>query len=263
VSDRWPRSPDEATALARLYDVDMLEDPGDLDLYLALADRAAGAVLELGVGTGRVGVSLAAAGHAVTGVDNEPAMLARARRRAVIEGDAVVDRLTLQEADIRDLRLGGSFKMAFIALNTLLLLPTREAQRDAVRTLADHLDPGGLAVVDVWQPDADDLARFDGRVVLEYPRRDPDSGRIVVKVASALHDASSQVVNLTTIYEEGDPGASPVRWLRQDRLRLVSADELRGFADDAGLEVEVLAGGYDLEPIGPGSERAILVAVKA
>jgi len=263
VSDRWPRSPEEATALARLYDVDMLEDPGDLDLYLALAERAGGAILELGVGTGRVAIPLAAAGHAVTGVDNDPAMLDRARRRGRAEGGATHDLLTLHEADIRDLRLAdGAFSMAFIALNSLLLLPTREAQRDAVRTMAGHLAPGGIAIVDVWQPDADDLARFDGRVILEYPRRDPESGRLVVKVASALHDASTQIVSLTTIYEEGDPGTPPVRWLRQDRLRLVSADELRGFGEDAGLEVEALAGGYDLEPIGPGSERAILVATK-
>ena len=39
-----------ATAMARLYDVDLLEDPGDLDLYLALAARAGGPILELGVG---------------------------------------------------------------------------------------------------------------------------------------------------------------------------------------------------------------------
>jgi hypothetical protein len=50
--------------------------------------------------------------------------------------------------------------------------------------------------------------------------------------------------------------------MRTDRMRLVSADELRGFAEDAGLEVELVAGGYDLEPIGPGSERAVLVAVR-
>ena len=31
-------------------------------------------------------------------------------------------------------------------------------------------------------------------------------------------------------------------------------------AEDAGLEVEMIAGDYDLEPLGPGSERAILVA---
>ena len=41
--------PDAATAaaLARLYDLDLVDDPGDLDLYLALADRADGPILEL------------------------------------------------------------------------------------------------------------------------------------------------------------------------------------------------------------------------
>jgi hypothetical protein len=33
-------------------------------------------------------------------------------------------------------------------------------------------------------------------------------------------------------------------------------------AEEAGLEVEELAGSYDLDPIRPGSERAILVARK-
>jgi hypothetical protein len=43
---------------------------------------------------------------------------------------------------------------------------------------------------------------------------------------------------------------------------LVGADELAGFAEDAGLRVELVAGGYDLGPLGPGSERAVLVAVR-
>jgi hypothetical protein len=50
-----------ADALARLYDVDLVEDPGDLDLYLALAARVEGPVLELAAGTGRLAVPLAAA----------------------------------------------------------------------------------------------------------------------------------------------------------------------------------------------------------
>ena len=53
-----------------------------------------------------------------------------------------------------------------------------------------------------------------------------------------------------------------VRWVRNDQLRLVSADELTGFAEAAGLRVETLAGGYDLDPLGPGSDRAVLVAVR-
>jgi hypothetical protein len=128
--------------------------------------------------------------------------------------------------------------------------------------MAAHLAPGGLAVVDVWQPDAEDLARFDGRLVLEWGRVDPGSGRQVTKIGSAQHDAASQSVTLTTLYEESRPGEPVGRWMRTDRMRLVSADELRGFAEDAGLEVELVAGGYDLEPIGPGSERAVLVAVR-
>jgi hypothetical protein len=150
----------------------------------------------------------------------------------------------------------------FIALNSLLVLGTRDAQRAALRTAAAHLAPGGLAVVDAWQPDADDLARFDGRLILEWGRVDPASGREITKIGSAQHDAAAQSVVLTTLYEEAAPGGPVTRWMRTDRMRLVSADELAGFAEDAGLEIELVAGGYDLAPIGPGSDRAVLVAVR-
>lgn len=251
-----------AAALARLYDIDLLEDPGDLDLYLALAARTGGPILELGAGTGRISVPLAEAGHRVTAVDIDPAMLARARDRVRSKGSAAGARLELVEADVIGLALpgAGSFKLAFIALNTLFLLATRTAQREAFATMGRHLAPGGLAVVDVWLPDADDLARFDGRLILEYERSDPASDHLITKVAAASHDAASGVVSLTVVFDEGPQGAAPVRYVRRDTIRLVSADELRDFAESAGLEVETLAGGYDLEPLGPGSERAVLIA---
>ena len=65
----------------------------------------------------------------MTGVDLDPAMLDRARKRA--GGTAAEHRLTLVEADIVGLRLpdAGRFGLAFIALNSLLVLPTRTAQR--------------------------------------------------------------------------------------------------------------------------------------
>lgn len=191
-------------------------------------------------------------------------MLDRARIRASAAGDAAILHLTLVEADIVDLRLptAGTFELAFIALNSLLVLPSRAAQRAALRALADHLAPGGIAAVDIWIPDADDLARFDGRISLEWPRLDPEAGTVVTKAASAAHDAASATITLTTIFEESRQGGPARRWIRRDRLRLVSADELRGFAEDAGLVVEVLAGDYGLGPMGPGSERAVLIARK-
>jgi SAM-dependent methyltransferase len=216
------------------------------------------------VGSGRVALPLAGAGYDVTGVDLDPAMLDRARAHAAGSRGGTADRLTLVEADLVGLRLpsAGTFGLAFIALNSLLVLPTRAAQRAAIRTMADHLAPGGLAVVDIWIPDAEDLARFDGRIILEWPRLDPETGAIVTKAGSGQHDATSAVVTTTTIFEESGQGEPARRWVRRDRLRLVSGDELRGFAEDAGLSVELLAGDYGLGLMGPGSERAILIAVK-
>jgi SAM-dependent methyltransferase len=231
---------------------------------MALAGRAGGAILELAVGTGRLAVPLAVAGFPLTGVDRDPAMLERARARWRHAGAGAGGRLTLVEADLVGLSLpdAGSFGLAFIALNSLLVLPTRAAQRAALRTMADHLAPGGLAVVDVWIPDAEDLARFDGRIILDWPRLDPETGLIVTKSGSAQHDASAATVTMTTIFEESGQGEAPRRWVRRDRMRLVSADELRGYAEDAGLTVELLAGDYGLGTMGPGTERAILIAIK-
>jgi SAM-dependent methyltransferase len=249
-------------ALARLYDLDLVEDPGDLDLYLALAARAGGPVLELAAGTGRLAIPLAEAGHAVTAVDIDPAMLARLRRRLAGAGDAARARVTIVEGDLLDIRLAASasFTLAFIALNSLFLLATRDAQRQAFRTMADHLAAGGLAVVDVWLPDADDLARFDGRLILEYDRDDPETGTRVTKVAAAQHDAATGIVNLTAIYEQGRQGEPSARFVRRDVLRLVSGGELEDFATAAGLEVEAIAGDYDMGPLGSGGDRAIVVA---
>jgi SAM-dependent methyltransferase len=252
-----------AAALARLYDLDLADDPGDLDLYLALAARAGGPILELMTGSGRLAVPLAAAGHVVVGVDTDAAMLARARGAAEAAGRATVRRLSLVEGDAIEYRdaEAGRFGLAFVALGSLLLLPDRRAQRDAIRTLAAHLAPDGIAVVDVWLPDAADLARFDGRLGLEWVR-DDDSGRVVSKTMSARHDAATASVELTTIFEEGRPGEAPARWIRVDRLSLVDAPSLAEMVESAGLQVEAVAGDHDLGPLEAGADRIVLVATR-
>ena len=88
-----------------------------------------------------------------------------------------------------------------------------------------------------WLPDTDDLGRFDGRLIFEYERSDPETGATVTKVAAARHDPTTAVIELTSIFEEGRPGEPAVRWIRRDALRLIGADELRAMAEDAGLEV--------------------------
>ena len=253
---------DVDTALARLYDLDLSTDQGDLELYFALAERTGAPIVELCAGSGRITVPLAAAGHEVLGVDFDPAMLARARLAADGHGPAVSRRVTLLEADLFEAPIprAGSYRLAILALNSILLLGGPRRQRRAVAVLAELLAPGGVAVIDAWQPLAADLVRFDGRVGLEWLRHDQATGTDVTKLAAAWYDGGTRAVSLTTIFEEGPPGAAPVRWTREDALNLVSADELRMYAEDAGLEIEVIAGDYDLSPMGPGDGRTIVVA---
>jgi SAM-dependent methyltransferase len=259
-------APDVATALARLYDLDVSVDPGDLDLYRALATRTDRPIIELAVGTGRVAVPLSASGHTVTGIDSDPTMLARARARAsdLAAEPGTLERLTFIEGDLFTTKPVGAeeFGLAILALNSILLLGGPREQRRAIGVMAGLLAPEGIAVIDAWQPLAEDLVRFDGRLSLEWLRHDAETGRDVTKLAAAWYDGATRAVTLTTIFDEAAPGEAPRRWTRVDALRLVSADELRAGAEDAGLVVEVLAGDYDLTPIGPGADRAILVARK-
>jgi SAM-dependent methyltransferase len=254
--------PTETADLARLYDLDLSVEPGDLDLYLALANRTGGPIVELCAGSGRLAVPLAEAGYEVTGVDLDGAMLDRARARAAAAGEGVAARVRLVEGDLfrSEVPGAGTFRLAILGLNSLLLLGGPRRRAEAFRILAGLLAPGGLVVVDTWLPLAEDLARFDGRIGLEWVRRDPASGHDVMKLAAAWYDSATRAVTLTSIFDEGWPGEAPRRWIREDTLHLVAADELRFDAEDAGLEVEVVAGGYDLSPLQAGDERAVLVA---
>jgi SAM-dependent methyltransferase len=195
----------------------------------------------------------------VTGVDIDAAALARAD--AAWQAANGSGRLELVEHDLVDVRLDTRFGVAILALNSLLLLGHASSQRDALVTLARHLQPGGLAVIDVWLPGPDDLVMYDGRTQLEWVRSDDERHERVAKSASARYDAATAVITLSAFYDAWpEEGGAVRRVARTDRIRLVGAAELERMAAEAGLEPRFLAGDYDMSPFGPGAERVVLVA---
>jgi SAM-dependent methyltransferase len=251
-----------ADALARYYDLDVGDEPGDVDLYRALATQTDGPVLELAMGTGRLAIPLALDGHRVVGVDRDVAMLARARSRWARERPAAKGALKLVEADLVEVQLDDRFGLVILALNALLMLADPERQRAAVGAMTRHLrPPGGLGVIDVWLPGPDDLALYDGRLIHEWTRDDPETGERVSKSGSATYDPAMAIVELISFFDAWPtPAGALHRTERVDRLRLVTAAELKVMARDAGLTVERMAGDHDMSPFGPGSERAVLIA---
>lgn len=258
-----PYEPESGSAeLARRYDLDLQGYDEDLNLYAALAGRLGGSVLELAVGSGRIAVPLAAAGHRVMGVDRDRHMLARARDawQAARRDASSPGSLELVEGDITQLSLDEKFELVILGFNSLLALPGRAGQAACLRAMARHLAPGGRAVIDVWLPSPDDLAIYDNRLTLDWVRRDPETGEQVAKLTSARYDTATATAELTTLFDAWPLAGGPVtRVARHDTLSLVGADELLDLAAHAGLAVDTVAGDHEMTAFGPGSDRIVLI----
>lgn len=106
-----------------------------------------GDALELGIGTGRIGLPLSARGVPVHGIDLSAAMLAQLRAKPG------ADRIVLTEGDIADTRLDRTFRLGYLVFNTIMNLTSQDAQLACFRTMAEHLEPGGCFVIEVMVPD--------------------------------------------------------------------------------------------------------------
>lgn len=247
--------------IARYYDLDLVEDPGDVAMYLALAAEGRGSILELCVGSGRIAVPLAAAGHDVTAVDRDPDMLDRARvlwkRHPARKSGG--GSLSLVENDVTLLDLPERFDLVILALNSLLLLDGRDAQVAALRAMAHHLEPAGRAVIDVWLPSAADLDLYDGRLMLDWVRREKERDEHVAKLTSARHDPETATALITTFFDAWQDTKRTRRVMRQDTAHLLTAAGVRSLIREAGLTVERSAGDYSLAPFQSGGDRLVVM----
>ena len=105
-----------------------------------------GRALELGIGTGRVALPLAARGVPVHGIDLSKAMVARLREKP---GG---DRIDVTIGDFATATADGTFSLAYLVFNTIGNLTTQEAQVACFRNVARHLEPGGCFVIEVGVP---------------------------------------------------------------------------------------------------------------
>jgi SAM-dependent methyltransferase len=117
---------------------------GDEDIYAGLAPDA-GALLELGAGTGRLTIGLAARGFRVCGVDISPVMLSQAEARVTGLPPDLRERIELRRGDMTSLDLKRTFDLVICPFFTLAHVPTGAAWRNTFAVAARHLPSGGLA----------------------------------------------------------------------------------------------------------------------
>ena len=127
------------TEAAEMFDPAVVEPTVDF-----LAGR--GAALELGIGTGRIGLPLSQRGVPVHGIDLSAAMLARLRARPGAE------RIRVTQGDFATARVPQRFTLAFLVFNTVMNLTSQDEQVACFRNVAEHLEPGGRFVIEVSVP---------------------------------------------------------------------------------------------------------------
>jgi SAM-dependent methyltransferase len=208
-----------------------------VDFLAALTGN--GRALELGIGTGRIALPLAARGIEVHGIELSKAMTARLRAKP--GGDAIA--VTI--GDFSTAKADGPFRLVYLVANTIMNLTTQNAQVACFANVAAHLEPGGRFVIEVGVPGLQRL---------------PPGERFQVFDANETHWGIDE-------YDLANQGLiSHHFWTGEGRLerfaapfRYVWPAELDLMAELAGMRLSERSAGWQREPFTSESRQHVSV----
>jgi len=229
---------------AEVYDFLSRDNQRDVPLWLDLAARNGGPVLELACGSLRALLPVARAGYRVVGLDLSPHMLQRARERLAAESTEVQARVRLVEGNMADFDLGEQFGLIYITARSFQALLTRAEQRRCLESCARHLRPGGNLGLDVFNTDLSRLVQPGG--VDEEPTESlGPNGEALRETGHTDYDLTAQTLRWRSRQEWSDAcGVPQVREYVCD-LHYFFRFELEWMLEACGFEVEALYGGFE------------------
>ena len=226
---------------AASYDESLRGDEAETVACLEKLARG-GPVLELAIGTGRIGLPLAARGLRVDGIEQSAAMIARLRGKP--GGDAIA----ITQGNMADVQVSGSYRLIFVVFNTLYNLLTQADQVRCFENVARHLTDDGVFLVEAALPDSlyrlrdnqyvDAEAIDAGQVRLDVGRYDP-----VTQLLEESHvSLSSRGIRVSPIV-----------------TRYIWPSEMDLMARIAGLRLQARSAGWKGEPFDARSTRHVCV----
>jgi SAM-dependent methyltransferase len=210
-----------------------------VDLLATLA--GGGRALELAIGTGRIGLPLAARGVPVHGIELSRAMVERLRAKAGEDVGVTIGDMTTSRAP-------DAYRLVYLVFNTIMNLTTRDAQVACFRNAAAHLEPGGRFLVEVSVPRLRRLPHGQRHVVFDFSD---------LHVGIDEYDAATQSVISHHFSRRGDS------WeLASVPFRYVWPEELDLMAALADLRLQNRWSGWQREPFTSESSTHVSVWAK-
>lgn len=230
--------------LVPLYDAEYGWGRDDDFFVSVIGVTPAARVLDVGCGTGRVTLGLAAAGHRVTGVDPARASLDVARAKPG------ADRVTWLEGGA-EVAPSGAFDAALMTAHVAQFVVGDDAWSRLLADLHRALVPGGRLVFDTRDPAARAWEAWNPADT----RRTVRLGEVEVVEWTEVTAVEGGLVSFTHHYEF--PGGDHL--LGSATMRFRGEGELRTTLADAGFTVDAIHGGWGREPIGaPDGEFLVL-----
>ena len=190
-----------------------------------------GPALELGIGTGRVAIPLAAEGVEVRGIDASEAMVAKLHAKPGGEG------IDVKIGSFADFTLDTRFPLIYVVFNTFFALLTQDEQVSCFESVARHLAPGGAFAMQAFVPDVTRFDAHDQRTSVE------SIGVDEVRLETSSHDPFAQRTDSQyVVFKDGSVHLYPVR------VRYAYPSELDLMAKIAGLRLRERWSGWDRSP---------------
>ena len=218
------------TASAIWQEVEFGSYGADLPLWVELAEEAAGPVVELGAGAGRVSIHLAGHGHEVIAVERDAELIEELGSAAERHGVSVAV-VTADLAAAGSLTLSGNPALAVGPLHVIQVLDS-EARPPLLARLAEMLAPGGIVALSLVDESTllsagaaasqilPDMRELDGWVYSSEP--------LWVQVGD-------RALTVRRLRERVSPQGEMERDVHDEILYRVSPEQLEAEANEAGL----------------------------
>lgn len=249
------------------YDYEFKSRREDVKYYTDRYLEAGGWCVELGVGTGRIAAPAVRAGAKVIGVDLHEGMLRVAEERRQRLAKAKRGSLRLVQGDMRTFELGETFPLISLPFNALQHMYTLEDARACLKTVHEHLQPGGLLVFDVLMPDFEYLnrpafARFQG---VDF--KHPTWGATYNYSEQSAYDHLRQLNQVWFYYDRvdppiGEPSEAPEHHSIQLSHRYYYPQELALLLEVSGFKTLHCSGDFEGGPVVEGNESLVYICEK-
>lgn len=152
------------------------------------------------------------------------------------------------------------FALAILSYNTFMHLGP-ESKLKTLKQIRRHLRPAGVLFIDLINPFRVAQTPDDPVLTLEKRLVDPESGQLILQMASSRIEETSQLLQITWIYDVIPAAGGAVhRTVAEGIYYYLYPHQLELLLNEAGFRQESLAGDYENVPFGEDSERLLVLA---